>query len=342
MSQVGYRDMTISIVIATYNGEKFLREQLDSVLAQTLMPDEIIVSDDGSSDGTWEILEEYKEKYPNLFRLYHNDGEHGAHNNFKYAFQYVTCDLVAPCDQDDIWMPEKLERSVGALNENTSLVFCQEKIRYESGREEFLPHFMRPLNQCIFGNEIFGHLILCRREVLDLFKVAPEITYDWGMALYAAADKSAIGIDYVGCIWRRHENVVTSAFSEHNSVKIEKINKWKKWYYVMRMVSRGAYSDVVALRMKSIYTLLDWRKTEGAILYGEKGYDILAACIDVATCVAKQTPKAILNASFVYANIIRHEAEYRHASVRKKIGKLCYAFCYPAMWWYDYHNHDSL
>ena len=61
--------MTISIVLATYNGEKYLREQIDSVLAQTLMPDEIIVSDDGSTDGTWDILEEYKNRNPSLFHL---------------------------------------------------------------------------------------------------------------------------------------------------------------------------------------------------------------------------------------------------------------------------------
>ena len=334
--------MTVSVVIATYNGERYLSEQIDSVLAQTLNPDEIIVSDDGSTDGTWKILEEYKAKYPKLFRLYHNEGEHGAHNNFKYAFQFVTCDLVAPCDQDDIWMPEKLERSVAALQEGISLVFCQEKIRHENGEEKSLPHMMPTLYQSIFYNDIFGHLMVCRREVLELFAVAPEMTYDWGMALYAAIDNSGIGIDYEGCVWRRHVGVVTSFFSDKNPVKLEQISKWKKWWRALRMTAKGSKSEVIARRMHSIYTIMEWRRIEGAVLRGTKVYDMLSACIDVATCIEQQTPKSIWHASFVYVNIIRHQDDFKHCTLCEKIGKVFYAFCYPAMYWYDYHEYDSL
>lgn len=220
--------MTVSVVIATYNGEKYIREQLDSVLAQTLKPDEIIVSDDFSTDRTWEILEDYKLEFPSLFHLYRNKGKHGPHSNFKYAFQFVTCDIVAPCDQDDIWMPEKLERSVAALTDETSLVFCQEKIRHENGKEDIMLHTMPLLYQCIFGEVIPGHLIVCKREVLDVYKLNTEITFDMGMVLYAASKHSGVGIDYIGCIWRRHEHVVTSEFSNHKTLFVDKISKWEK------------------------------------------------------------------------------------------------------------------
>lgn len=321
--------MTISVVIATYNGEKFIREQLDSVLAQTLKPDEIIVSDDFSTDRTWEILEDYKLKFPSLFHLYRNKGKHGPHNNFKYAFQFVTCDIVAPCDQDDIWMPEKLERSVAALTEGVSLVFCQEIVRYEKGTESIMLHTMPLLYQCIFGKVIAGHLIVCKREVLDVYKLNTEITFDMGMVLYAASKQSGIGIDYIGCIWRRHEHVVTSAFSDHKILYVEKISKWKKLHQTLRMLRRGVRSEVIAKRMNSMHTI---------IKHFNGGREELL----LSQYMGMQTPMSILKACFGHMRIVQHQDTFRKASLHTKIGMSLYSFCYPAIYWYDYHIHDSL
>lgn len=321
--------MTISVVIATYNGERFIREQLNSILTQTLLPNEIIVSDDGSTDSTWVILEEYKTRHPSLFHVFRNIGKHGAHNNFKNAFQYVTCDLVAACDQDDIWMPEKLERSVAALTDGVSLVFCQEKIRYENGKEVIMLHTMPLLYQCIFGEVIPGHLIVCKREVLDVYKLNTEITFDMGMVLYAASNYSGVGIDYIGCIWRRHEHVVTSEFSDHNTFYVEKISKWKKLYRSLGMLRRGDRSDVIARRMNSMHTIIEHYS-------GRRGE------LRLTQWMGQQTPLSLMKTCFAYMRIMQRQETYKKASVHTKIGMSLYAFCYPAMYWYDYHNHDSL
>lgn len=322
--------MTISIVLATYNGEKYLREQIDSVLAQTLMPDEIIVSDDGSTDGTWDILEEYKNRNPSLFHLYHNVGRHGPHANFKWAFQYVTGDVVVPCDQDDIWLPEKLERCAAAMAYDVSFVFCQEMILHEDGNKGMIYHKMPLLRTCIFGEVIPGHLIMCRREVLEVFNIAPEITYDWGMTLYAAIHRTGKEIDYVGCIWRRHANVVTTEFSDHKNkiLKVEQISKWKKLCRSIRMMRRGVRSEVVARRMDSLGRILEYyqRIQESHVVRN----------------IEKQTAGALICACWQYAAIVCKEKEFKEANIRTKIGKMAHAFCYPAMWWYDYHKHDSL
>lgn len=321
--------MTISVVIATYNGEKYIREQLDSVLAQTMEPDEIIVSDDGSKDKTWDILEEYKSKYPSLFHLYHNTGKHGAHSNFKNAFQYVTCDIIAPCDQDDIWMPEKLERSVAALTDEVSLVFCQEKIRHENGKEDIMLHTMPLLYQCIFGEVIPGHLIVSKREVLDVYKLNTEITFDMGMVLYAAAKHSGVGIDYIGCIWRRHEHVVTSEYSDHKTFYVEKIGKWKKLHRTLKMLRKGEKSEVIAKRMHSMHTIIEH-------FHGGLKEQQLTQYME------RQTPMSIIKACYAHMRIVQHQNRFAKASLHTKIGMSLYAFCYPAVYWYDYHNHDSL
>lgn len=97
----------ISIAIATYNGERFLREQLDSLYTQTMLPDEVIVCDDRSTDNTKDILEEYHHKYGLKYII--NEQSLGCSDNFMKAFSLCTQKYVMICDQDDIWFPNKVE-----------------------------------------------------------------------------------------------------------------------------------------------------------------------------------------------------------------------------------------
>lgn len=98
---------TVSIAMTTYNGERFLREQLDSIYSQTLLPNEIVVCDDNSTDRTVKILEEYKKKYG--LRYYVNNPRLGVNENFYKAISLCTSDYIALSDQDDIWLPNKIE-----------------------------------------------------------------------------------------------------------------------------------------------------------------------------------------------------------------------------------------
>lgn len=108
-------DKTISIAIATYNGSRFLEKQLNSLYSQTKLPDEVVVSDDGSDDGTLDILEDYSKKYGLIYSV--NPGPHGVNNNFYRAISLCTKDYIAICDQDDIWLPEKVMRTYTKLVE---------------------------------------------------------------------------------------------------------------------------------------------------------------------------------------------------------------------------------
>ena len=77
--------LTISTAIATYNGAEFLPRQLDSILTQNLPVDEIVVCDDNSTDNTWELLQEYQAKYPEIFRIFRNEKNLGVSGNFEKA-----------------------------------------------------------------------------------------------------------------------------------------------------------------------------------------------------------------------------------------------------------------
>jgi hypothetical protein len=98
----------ISIAMATYNGSKYLLEQLDSLAAQTLQPCELVVTDDGSTDDTLRILDEFAKRASFPVSTYRNEQRLGYRENFLKAARLCSGEFIAFCDQDDVWMPEKL------------------------------------------------------------------------------------------------------------------------------------------------------------------------------------------------------------------------------------------
>lgn len=123
--------MKMSVAMTTYNGEQFLREQLDSIFAQSRLPDEIVVCDDRSSDGTPEILREYAARAPWPMNVMINEERLGAIKNFEKAIDLCSGDIIVLCDQDDVWRPRKLaaleyafdaEAELGVVLSNADLI----------------------------------------------------------------------------------------------------------------------------------------------------------------------------------------------------------------------------
>lgn len=102
--------MKISIALATFNGARFLKEQLESLAEQTILPIELVVADDGSTDETLSILERFSNAAPFQVLVYRNDQRLGYGMNFLKAASLCSGDVIAFCDQDDVWLPVKLER----------------------------------------------------------------------------------------------------------------------------------------------------------------------------------------------------------------------------------------
>jgi glycosyltransferase involved in cell wall biosynthesis len=113
--------MKISVAFIVYNGAQYLRTQLDSILAQTHKVDEIIVCDDASSDNTKAILEEYKNKHPNLFFIHYNNKNLGPTKNIEKAIQACTGELILLTDQDDHWEQNKVNRIVNWFEQNPKM-----------------------------------------------------------------------------------------------------------------------------------------------------------------------------------------------------------------------------
>lgn len=172
--------MRISIAMATYNGEQYIREQLDSLAAQTLLPYELVVCDDGSSDDTVGIVQEFAQGAPFLVSLYQNQDNLGFADNFHKAASLCSGDWIGFCDQDDVWLPNKLTL-VNALIQRdranelmlvTHSAYLSDRDLRPSGRK--LPSFQRSHTVGRFGHYGFwvipGFACVFRAELVRCFE----------------------------------------------------------------------------------------------------------------------------------------------------------------------------
>jgi glycosyltransferase involved in cell wall biosynthesis len=127
---------TISVALCTYNGAKFLDEQLTSLRHQERLPDELVVCDDRSTDKTIELLESFARTAPFPVRIHVNSVNLGSTLNFDRAMRLCTGSLIAFCDQDDIWSPTRLSACAGALrgDPELGLVFSNGELMDDAGR----------------------------------------------------------------------------------------------------------------------------------------------------------------------------------------------------------------
>jgi glycosyltransferase involved in cell wall biosynthesis len=205
----------ISVALCTYNGARYLQEQLTSLRNQTWGNLEIIAVDDGSSDETFSILQREARLDPRI-KLFRNTQNIGFKRNFETAFSYCQGELIAPCDQDDVWHPQKLERLFSILNHH-SLVYCDSELIDGQGK----PMGQRASDHInmyqggdpaafIFWNCISGHAMLCRREVLKRAMPMPAVIFhDWWLAFVAASIGSIGYLEEPLVLYRQHESSQT-------------------------------------------------------------------------------------------------------------------------------------
>ena len=107
--------ITVSVAMATFNGARFLEPQLESLVCQLQLPDELVISDDGLTDASTEILESFRRRAPFEVRVTRNERHLGWMENFVIALGGCHGEAVAWCDQDDVWRQDKLARCASIL-----------------------------------------------------------------------------------------------------------------------------------------------------------------------------------------------------------------------------------
>jgi GT2 family glycosyltransferase len=214
----------VQVLLATYNGERFLRQQIESILAQTYMPLRILARDDGSQDRTRAILEEYASAHPDRFELMPLDAATGgAKWNFVRLLQAATAEYVALSDQDDVWLPDKISREMEAMLvleqknglEKPLLVFSDLRIvddelrtKFESLREHqgIEPASISQLRRILSQNVVTGCTALLNRSLVKLATRMPAeaFMHDWWIALLACSFGEASALPEPTVLYRQH------------------------------------------------------------------------------------------------------------------------------------------
>lgn len=163
----------ISVVLCTYNGERFIKEQLRSIVGQTRLPSEVVIGDDGSTDATLDIVAAVAATTPVPVHVHRNPTNLGFAENFLQAAARATGRYIAFSDQDDRWAPQKLERTLDALLRHGA-VLCthgvelidQQGTPIDSRRAPVTTHVVEPLRPDPWGN-FYGFTMLLDRALLE-------------------------------------------------------------------------------------------------------------------------------------------------------------------------------
>lgn len=212
----------IAILMATYNGEKYICQQIDSILSQTCTDWELYIHDDGSTDNTIAVVESYVEKYPDKIHLIDGKSTGGAKYNFFYMFGQVEAPYYMTCDQDDVWLDKKIELTYDKMftiedkADVPCLVYTELRvvdselntIADTMSEYQSLDCHKRTINQFILQNSVTGCTMMVnmalRDKMLHITDIDNTIMHDWWAALVAAQFGKTAFIDEPTILYRQH------------------------------------------------------------------------------------------------------------------------------------------
>src|ERR1700693_843169 len=190
---------SISIAMTTFNGARYLREQLTSLSSQSLKPSELVVCDDGSTDETVSILQSFSAQAPFTVRIFQNEQRLGYQQNFIKAASLCKGALIAFCDQDDVWNDDKLYViSTHFMQSDDLLVAHDYCVFFEDGRQ-LIPSYFH--NLALSGRSpvvnLKGCRLIFRRKLIDLVGWPPPQSA-WSHDLWICF--TALLLEKRGCI----------------------------------------------------------------------------------------------------------------------------------------------
>lgn len=255
---------SVDILMATYNGEKYLAAQIDSIIKQTFTDWRLIISDDCSSDATLQIARKYAEIDDRIYVLENKERFACAKGNFVNLIHFSDADYSMFCDQDDYWLPLKIQQSVENMSEMENkygyscplLVFTDmqvvndnlEVIAYSFEAYSGLNPTRNKFSQLLAQSIGAGCTMLMNRSLRELFEKTPDsqmmIMHDWWLTLIASAFGQIGHVDEPTSLYRQHDE---------NSVGAVRYSPIKRVRTVDAMVDSVRLTLVQADSFKSVY-----------------------------------------------------------------------------------------
>ena len=267
----------ISIAMATYNGAQYINEQLQSLVNQVRQPDELVVCDDGSTDETLLILESFVPIAPFPVRIYRNEINLGYSDNFLKAAKLCKGDWIAFCDQDDVWLSDKIKTAVEAIDRHSGLKMVLQNAELCDGhlnrRGRVFPNKIKP---GVYGSDSQygfwvwpGFLKTVRADWVQMidsvnrplnYFLKPELqTHDKWTCMIANSLGDICVLAEPVALYRRHEGALTGSYTG-KSIR-ERIDESKavnaKHYRTLSEVA--VYSGVYLERVSAEVTNQNWQ-----------------------------------------------------------------------------------
>lgn len=210
----------VDILLATYNGEKYIREQIESILNQTHKEFRLLISDDGSKDGTHQILEEYKNK-DNRIEIFVQKENLGVVKNFEFLLGKVENRYYMFSDQDDIWKENKIEKSLEKIEEGFDLVYTDLEVVDENLNVTYSSYWklkgiynkIKKYNNfeaLYLNNFVTGCTIISKKELINSFMPLPNtskyVLHDYWISLILSQNEKIAYIEEPLIKYRQHKN----------------------------------------------------------------------------------------------------------------------------------------
>lgn len=271
----------VTVLLATYNGGKYLKEQINSLLAQTYKDFNILIHDDGSTDDTTYIIDDYIIKYPDRIKLVDAPPTGSTQANFSLLFSKCDSDYIMFCDQDDIWHPRKIEKQIAAIKKaeeeygidtpillHSDLTVTNSEMKpiahsffnYQKldASRVLLPHLL--VQNCVTGCTVTVNRALKNRSG----EIPKECAmHDWWLALVAVIFGKIIFIEEPLVYYRQHSNNQVGAKSAGSLTyianKLKSISKIKANYlatYIQARMLRQRFikdADIVSQKIINAY-----------------------------------------------------------------------------------------
>ena len=240
----------VRVLMATYNGEKYIKEQLDSLRAQNYEKWTLYIRDDCSTDNTVNILKEYQNREPRIQLLPSSPANIGALGNFNRLMSAASGKYFMFCDQDDIWFPDKIKKTLDLMKNREKrygkdfpiLIHTDCKV-VDSTRRLVAPSFMKyqhmqhekksPLRVLLTQNFVTGCTVMINKSLLSACLPVPSqaLMHDWWIALVAAAVGKICYLPQRTMLYRQHGKNVAGAkklFSTYNLKRLLSIEDLEK------------------------------------------------------------------------------------------------------------------
>lgn len=242
MNSVIKCESRVAILMATYNGERFIREQLESLRLQTYEDFRCYIHDDGSSDETKAIIKKYALDYPERFTVLGGTSKGGAGSNFMYLLSIVDSKYIMFCDQDDVWLPNKIERTLKEMEETEKIsgkgILVHSDMKYVDEKLKVIAESYRDytgknnqghsLKELLFRNIIAGCTVMIndilRVEMLCVTSMDNIHMHDWWAALIASINGRICFIPEPLMLYRQH-----SANFTGNKTHINILTRLGRW-----------------------------------------------------------------------------------------------------------------